>query len=109
LKVYLNSTSHEECVEEKEDENTILDSQICAGGVRGKDTCNGDSGGPLQTSHHDAPCVYNIVGVTSFGSQMCGTTSYGIYAKVSYFLDWIENIVWEQEYTKWVKEGEKLN
>jgi secreted trypsin-like serine protease len=104
MKVYLNATDHQDCVSAYEGEKYVTESQICAGGVRGHDTCRGDSGGPLQTSHHDAPCVYDIVGLTSYGSYMCGTTSYGIYTKISAFLDWIEKHVWEQEYTKWVEE-----
>lgn len=57
----------------------------------GKDTCDGDSGGPLQIV--DDSGISTIVGVTSSGMS-CGTKIPGVYTKVASFLDWIENIVW---------------
>ncbi|XP_062540091.1 serine protease snake-like [Armigeres subalbatus] len=73
---------------------SIVKSQICAqtpGG--GKDTCHGDSGGPLQITTDGHNCLYRIVGVTSFGVS-CGTTVPGVYTKVAAFADWIEQTVW---------------
>ncbi|XP_017771301.1 PREDICTED: venom protease-like [Nicrophorus vespilloides] len=71
------------------------DSQICASSPH-RDTCEGDSGGPLQRKFPfgNNDFVYVIYGVTSFG-KACGLSSTpGIYTRVSYFLDWIEPIVW---------------
>ncbi|XP_023312565.1 serine protease snake-like [Anoplophora glabripennis] len=70
-------------------------SMICAGSSTAiKDTCSGDSGGPLQVSEGGA---YFIVGITSFGKP-CGLSknSPGIYTKVSSYLQWIEDQVWLQ-------------
>lgn len=58
-----------------------------------------DSGGPLQILKKDAygnyTCQMYIVGVTSFGPPVCGgRNSYGVYTKVSDYLDWIEQKVW---------------
>ncbi|XP_017783264.1 PREDICTED: venom protease-like [Nicrophorus vespilloides] len=68
----------------------VDDWQICAS-APGKDTCQGDSGGPLQkksTFHH------TIYGVTSFG-KACGLANFpGVYTRISYYIDWIEKIVW---------------
>jgi secreted trypsin-like serine protease len=108
MKVYLNATDHEECVK-AHPQMQISVSQICAGGVRGKDTCNGDSGGPLQIAHYDANCVYDIVGLTSYGSRRCGSRSFGVYTKVSSHLDWIEQTVWEEDFRKWKQDGRKLD
>lgn len=33
-----------------------------------------NSGGPIQATLNGIPCVYNIVGLTSFGNYHCGTT-----------------------------------
>lgn len=54
-------------------------------------------GGPLQVYNEDnIPCMYTIIGVTSFGIQECGTIGVpGIYIKVHHYLDWIEEIVWK--------------
>lgn len=75
----------------------ILDSsQICAGDGDGgeKDTCMGDSGGPIQIHHGENQCIHHIIGITSYGSVYCGGES-GVYTRVSSYLDWIEKIVWE--------------
>ncbi|XP_050555537.1 mast cell protease 3 isoform X7 [Spodoptera frugiperda] len=59
------------------------------------DTCQGDSGGPLQTNQFK--CQYTVVGVTSFGKD-CGILgSAGMYTRVSYYVPWIEGIVWPEE------------
>lgn len=62
---------------------------ICAGLVKGgKDSCFGDSGGPLA-------CLINesnlLVGVVSFGpDEDCGkANSPGIYSKISIVRNWI--------------------
>ncbi|KAM9477575.1 complement factor D isoform 2-T2 [Clarias gariepinus] len=55
---------------------------LCAGSRR-KDTCNGDSGGPL---------LYKgiVVGITSNGGRSCGSTRKpGLYTIISRYDDWI--------------------
>lgn len=65
-------------------------SQICAGEV-GKDTCPGDSGTPLMTQKMG---YLYAVGVLSYGGEPCGTTQYpGVFTKVSYYIDWIKEVV----------------
>ncbi|XP_055522399.1 transmembrane protease serine 9-like [Wyeomyia smithii] len=73
--------------------------QLCALGRNTRnettgDTCVGDSGGPLALMHQRH---HYIVGVTSNG-KLCGTSSPGIYSRVAYYLDWIESIVWRDDY-----------
>ncbi|KRT80826.1 Trypsin, partial [Oryctes borbonicus] len=69
--------------------------QLCAGGYdMGKDTCQGDSGGPLQVRLSGRFSTYKIVGITSFGKG-CGLEKVpGVYTRVSYYVPWIESIVW---------------
>ncbi|KAJ3656682.1 hypothetical protein Zmor_015736 [Zophobas morio] len=70
---------------------SILDEfQICAGSSEGKDTCLGDSGGPL---HYE---LYRIR-ITSFGKGCGGNSSVGVYTRVSAYVKWIENIVWKED------------
>jgi secreted trypsin-like serine protease len=71
--------------------NYIQSSQICAGVPDGEnDTCQIDSGGPLQTVVDDQ---FYIVGVVSF-RMYCGPELPSVYTRVSFYLDWIESIVW---------------
>ncbi|XP_014271218.1 venom protease [Halyomorpha halys] len=98
-KVLLNVTDDDKCVSaygtdfDKVNQGIKPDIMMCSGGVRGKDTCKGDSGGPLQVAVKDPYCMYSQVGVTSFGIN-CGTTYPGVYTRVSAYVPWIENIVW---------------
>nr|QYL00320.1 pro-phenoloxidase activating protein I [Holotrichia parallela] len=66
----------------------VQQTQLCAGGESGKDSCNGDSGGPLLKSRSDR---FYLEGIVSFGAD-CGTQGWpGIYTKVSKYRDWIES------------------
>lgn len=56
----------------------------------------GDSGGPLQI--HRFKCLYTVIGITSYGKD-CGIPgSAGMYTRVSYYVPWIESIVWPVEF-----------
>lgn len=56
--------------------------------LSGKDSCSGDSGGPLlHRESADAP--WYQVGVVSFGTKLCGVGKAGVYTKVAAFTDWI--------------------
>ncbi|XP_050546255.1 serine protease Hayan-like [Daktulosphaira vitifoliae] len=73
----------------------IVDSMLCAGDLAGgHDTCLGDSGGPLVIRSEKNPCVFNLIGVTSFGKYCATENSPGVYTRVSSFLSWIEQNVW---------------
>nr|XP_023021789.1 serine protease snake-like isoform X2 [Leptinotarsa decemlineata] len=68
------------------------ETQICAGAFDGsRDTCQGDSGGPLQLQQDGR--LY-LVGITSFGIGCGRADSPGVYTRVSYYIPWIESIVW---------------
>lgn len=64
-------------------------SQICAGGHWLKDTCDGDSGGPLMRFQK----YWHLEGIVSFG-YLCGLEGWpGIYTRVSHYMDWINGNV----------------
>ncbi|CAF1123084.1 unnamed protein product, partial [Adineta ricciae] len=62
--------------------------QICAGVTGGaKDTCNGDSGGPLMYFTESRQWV--VVGLTSYGYECASPYYAGVYTRVTYFRNWI--------------------
>ncbi|XP_051871200.1 enteropeptidase [Pristis pectinata] len=69
----------------------ITQSMICAGYQEGgTDTCQGDSGGPLICKQDNQ---WFLAGVTSFGHG-CGLPhSPGVYARVTEFIDWIQETI----------------
>ncbi|XP_061572211.1 coagulation factor VII [Cololabis saira] len=65
----------------------ITTNMMCAGKRSGgEDACEGDSGGPLVTRYKK---TWFLTGVVSWGKGCANENSYGVYAKVGNFLDWI--------------------
>ncbi|XP_018569134.1 melanization protease 1-like [Anoplophora glabripennis] len=68
----------------------VSEKQICANGKQ-KDSCNGDSGGPLQTAKflNDESRMVQY-GVISFGGAICGAGTHpGLYTRVESYMKWI--------------------
>lgn len=65
----------------------IRPSQICAGFPQGgRDACQNDSGGPLSLNG-------DLIGVVSFGFECARPNRPGVYARVSYYRNWIKQNV----------------
>ncbi|XP_072943260.1 trypsin-1-like [Epargyreus clarus] len=100
-KVILNKFTEQECSNDFPPDKRRLPEgykpriQMCYGDKEmSKDACKGDSGGPLQLKMVKVKCMYNIIGVTSFGKQ-CGKVGFpGMYTRVKNYVSWIEDIVW---------------
>ncbi|KRJ99716.1 CLIP domain-containing serine protease B15 [Drosophila yakuba] len=70
-------------------------SQLCIGGLN-RDTCSGDSGGPLTVKSHmdgNRKSRTFLVGMVSFGSPSC--SGIGVYTNVEHYVDWIVNTIHE--------------
>ena len=64
--------------------------QICAGSIGyssvPKDTCSGDSGGPLML--YDKPSgQWFLVGIVSYGDYPCN--GIGVYTNIKFYHNWI--------------------
>ena len=72
--------------------------QICAGGSSGRDTCTGDSGGPLICRLKKENTSYTLVGLTSFGPMDCGPAdSPALSTEVYSSLRWIKKHTEDEE------------
>ncbi|XP_075146860.1 venom protease-like [Haematobia irritans] len=99
LKVKLDSFADDVCLEKIDTDagqviNTTI--QMCAGSFHYvRDTCSGDSGGPLFVDHPDYNCLHLLLGVTSYSHGGCANIGYpAFYTRISSYVDWIEKIVW---------------
>lgn len=86
IKVY----DHERCREKYATKNAVITAnQICAGGEFAKDSCHGDSGGPLMKLQK----VWFLEGVVSYGNR-CGLEDWpGIYTHVPAYMDWVRSSI----------------
>ena len=57
---------------------------ICGKYDAGKDSCNGDSGGPLAARYNNK---FYVLGIVSYGPSAC--RGYGVYTRVNGYINWI--------------------
>ncbi|XP_053245613.1 vitamin K-dependent protein C-like isoform X2 [Podarcis raffonei] len=67
--------------------NSVSENMLCAG-ILGdnRDSCHGDSGGPMVTKFKN---TWFLIGLVSWGEGCGAIDNFGIYTKVSAYLDWI--------------------
>lgn len=69
----------------------ILDSFLCAGYANGeKDSCEGDSGGPLTIQRPDGR--WTLVGTVSHGIKCASPYLPGVYMRTTYFKPWLHAV-----------------
>ncbi|XP_051558041.1 coagulation factor VII [Myxocyprinus asiaticus] len=65
----------------------VTKNMLCAGFIEGeRDACQGDSGGPLVTRYKN---TWFLTGIVSWGKGCARSNVYGIYTRVSVFVEWI--------------------
>ncbi|XP_037619147.1 coagulation factor VII [Sebastes umbrosus] len=77
----------QQCLEESH--VALTENMFCAGYIEGRqDSCKGDSGGPLVTEYKKKAF---LLGIVSWGKGCARPGNYGIYTRVSNYLEWIHN------------------
>lgn len=93
-KVYLRGVDTGTCAHRyKLNKIFISPSQLCAGGIDGRDTCKGDSGsGLVAVDDSNLSSVHwYLAGIVSFGLTPCGSDGWpGVYTRITDYIDWIE-------------------
>ncbi|XP_023176608.2 serine protease grass-like [Drosophila hydei] len=72
----------------------VESTQLCAGTLN-RDSCRGDSGGPLfeLTGLYKESQKFVQFGIVSYGSQRCGDGHPGVYTNVAHFMHWISDTI----------------
>ncbi|CAH0594200.1 unnamed protein product [Chrysodeixis includens] len=92
LSVELPIITQKECHDAYRGTPRVRETQLCAGGVKDKDSCGGDSGGPLMYPGRLGTYGVRYVqrGIVSYGPKRCGIGGFpGVYTNVAYYMDWI--------------------
>jgi secreted trypsin-like serine protease len=77
--------------------NPVTGNMMCAGYITGgKDSCYGDSGGPLLVQMDGA---WKLAGLVSWGEGCADPGFYGVYTRVSKFMDFIETTTTPEQYS----------
>lgn len=76
-------------------EDLFDESVLCAGVLSGgKDSCGGDSGGPLMSPiQRDGNIYWHQIGIVSYGVGCAREEIPGVYARVQTFVGWIQEQV----------------
>ncbi|GGL11855.1 hypothetical protein GCM10010844_33140 [Deinococcus radiotolerans] len=67
--------------------SSVPGNTICGEYYQGKDSCNGDSGGPLAQTYNGN---FYVLGIVSYGPSAC--TGNGVYTRVNGYLSWIAQV-----------------
>lgn len=89
LKVSLPVVSQTTCMQSTQ--QVITGSMFCAGySVEARDSCKGDSGGPFVMSFRN---TWYLMGVISWGEGCAEEGKYGVYTRVSDYIQWIKEVI----------------
>lgn len=117
MEVELGYVDNDTCDDGHGGKGEVMEDMMCAAGDD-KDSCIGDSGGPLIMKGNSIE-EDRLVGVVSWGRGCADDGVPGVYSRISYFYDWIVETVCEEfpseapdymqcttnEYLEWILRG----
>lgn len=89
MEVQIPLTDIEKCKEAYASGYNVIDDRVLCAGYQegGKDSCDGDAGGPLMWPKENQ---FYLMGIVSYGFISCGEANRpGVYTRVTSFVDWI--------------------
>lgn len=89
--VELHYVDNKKCDKGHGGNGEVTEDMMCVTAVD-KDSCVGDSGGPLLIKG-ETPEEDSLVGIVSWGRECASEERPGVYARMSYFYDWIVETV----------------
>lgn len=90
-RAYLKETNLTTCARLfGKDGKDVTEKNICAGGLVGKNACNGDSGGPLMSTYGHR---HFAVGIVSWGKYSCFDPTPTVFVRISSYHDWIRDTI----------------
>jgi len=89
LQATIPIVSNQICSQAYWPDDEVTDTMLCAGN-NGKDSCQGDSGGPLVVEYNN---VLLLIGIVSWGQGCAEPGYYGVYTRVSKFIQFIDQYV----------------
>ncbi|KAM4694369.1 LOW QUALITY PROTEIN: venom prothrombin activator porpharin-D-like [Discoglossus pictus] len=93
LRVQLPIVSQDTCMASTD--KVLTGNMFCAGyNIEAKDSCNGDSGGPFAIAYRN---TWYLLGVVSWGEGCAAEGKYGVYTRVSNYIQWIKDTILEME------------
>jgi trypsin len=87
--VTVNTIAHDDCNDDNSYQGQVYDNEMICASAPGKDSCFGDSGGPIVISGGN-PAEDVVVGITSWGYGCALSNFPGVYTRVSSYADWIQ-------------------
>lgn len=85
----IDIVDNERCVSDYANFRAVIDHRVLCAGGDGKDSCRGDSGGPLMIP---MGAVHYLAGIVSFGVGCADADFPGVYTRVAEFAEWISRV-----------------
>lgn len=97
MTLYPNILTSSDCRSRESYHVDVTRSMLCAGWKDGgTDACQNDSGGPLVCEYPNSEGNWKLYGIVNYGEGCGAPNKYGVYARVTQYMEWINAITTSQ-------------